>query len=135
MTVTSYLVSMPRLTFRLFAMVMAIFLFAACQPRLAELKSDNAPPFVRHENDAQATSGRIGYLLGSLIGIPVSIICLPVTIPLNSGNKDPQSASSLLAPMHYCGTGLGTVTGILTWLLFGWYTFDEDASAPIKSRQ
>jgi hypothetical protein len=82
---------------------------------------DNAPPFVSHSNMIERSFAQSGYVIGCLIGLPVAIISLPITIPLAQAGKDAQSGLIVLSPIFGLGYGLGTIVGGAVWPIAGWY--------------
>ncbi len=82
-----------------------------------------------------------GAVLGAIAGIPAEIVCLPVTIPLDSkyphlipplGNED-ITASVIFAPafpFSYVGSA---ILGDPFWLAFGWWGLPDDAPVELRS--
>jgi hypothetical protein len=82
---------------------------------------NNGPPFVQHRNVIERSFAQTGYVIGCIVGLPVSIVAAPVTIPIASNSKDAQGGLVVLAPVFGIGYGIGTLFGAITWPFCGWY--------------
>jgi hypothetical protein len=79
---------------------------------------DNGPPFTAHSNVGVRYPARFGAVVGAIIGIPVTIACLPVTVPM-AAVKDENMLP--VVPLLLCTHGGGTIFGAIFWPLFGWW--------------
>jgi hypothetical protein len=111
-----------------------LFLLNGCSS-IPRSEIDNSPPFTSHKNIIERSSAQTGYVLGCVVGIPVSIIALPATRRIASQSTDAQGGLLVFSPMFGLGYGVGTIVGTALWPLCGWYELGvvEDEKSNQKS--
>ncbi len=104
---------------------MTAFIFIAlCGCSAARTTENDAigAPYLDHPNAGVKYPARVGGGLGAIVGIPLVIICLPVTVPvalITDQNMVP------VAPLVGTSFGFATLFGSLTWPFFGWWKYDD----------
>ena len=67
-----------------------------------------------------------GETAGYLVGLPVALICLPITLPISAFNQDSEAAHwAPLAPVIVARDTITTLVGGGPWLIFGWWGVPE----------
>jgi len=68
----------------------------------------------------------VGAATGGIIGVPIGIVLLPITIPLNNWCVPPEEQGwFLLYPWGLCYRAGSVVTGSVPYLFFGWWGVDK----------
>ena len=78
----------------------------------------NGPPFLDHDNAGVQIPARAGAILGAVVGIPVSILLAPITIPYSVAT---DSNLGPITPLYYSILAGGTIFGGIAWPFFGWW--------------
>ena len=95
-----------------------IFALGGCSTTRTTEKDSIGAPYFDHPNAGVRYPARVGGGLGAIIGVPLIIVCLPVTVPIaliNDQNMTP------VAPLVGTSFGFATLFGSLTWPFFGWW--------------
>jgi hypothetical protein len=88
---------------------------------------------VNHPKGEVRYPARVGSAVGSMVGLPVCFVLLPVTVPLAyclyPFDKSRENAERLMwlpvYPMFYCQSAGTMITGGVPYLLFGWWGVDK----------
>jgi len=93
-----------------------------CSEEIDESAADLPPydglPFVSHHNAGVRIPAKTGAAIGGIVGIPVTIVLLPITLPLTAIT---ESNLMPLVPWTYCYCAGGTILGGIAWPFFGWW--------------
>ncbi|MFC1461337.1 hypothetical protein ACFLQR_02320 [Verrucomicrobiota bacterium] len=70
---------------------------------------------------------RVGNVCGSIVGVPVSVVLLPVSYPVTIASGDTgEEGWGVYAPAVFCGD-VGTILfGGVPWLGFGWWGNEQE---------
>lgn len=84
-------------------------------------------PFVDHPNPGVKYPARVGGVVGVILGVPLTLIALPITVPIAIATDSNMVPAAPLVGMY---AGVATVFGAIAWPLFGWWKSTDDGKAP-----
>ena len=96
---------------------------------LALLGASCSPLPLDHPDTRISGPAEVGGIVGIGLGIPLTVIALPVTIPLSRQNPSPDGgeAYTMAAPSLVMGSIVGNAVGSVPWVLFqGWKSRDKE---------
>ena len=79
----------------------------------------------KNPNEGQKISGAIGTGVGGLLGVPLTLITLPVTIPIACFSDGHMKGLVFICPMVYSMCGVSNITGAISWPFLGWWNCDD----------
>lgn len=82
-----------------------------------------------HPDQRISGPAEVGGIVGIGIGVPITILALPVTIPLSHQDDSPDGGGAyiLAAPSLATGTIVGNAVGSIPWVIFqGWKSGDSE---------
>jgi len=88
----------------------------------------NYKSIINHPKAIVRNSRKIGFVVSSIIGVPIAIIALPITGIMYAKTRKKRSYSNedgegmiFIMPWAIIGEIVGSITGGIAWLFFGWW--------------
>ena len=103
-------------------MITITFLMLSCSATRVVNDDKIGAPFDEHPYPAVRYPAHAGKIIGAIIGVPLTIVALPITIPVAVATD--QNATPL-APSFGSYLGFSTVFGAISWPLFGWWKIHD----------
>ena len=110
-----------------------LMLFSGCSTATVKTSPHESyslgPPFVDHPNEAERKIAGTGAVLGFVAVIPITIVALPITVPIAANINQTEKSYAWILGVNYgafiCG---GTIFGSVAWPFCGWW----DTTGKIK---
>jgi hypothetical protein len=82
---------------------------------------------LNHPDPKVAVPAECAGIVGMVAGIPLSIVALPVTMPLAAMNDSPDGGDAYIMAAPSLGLGylVGNTVGFVPWLIWGWWGNDK----------
>lgn len=107
---------------RVIILIMALVM-CSCSASRTSSKDETGAPFVDHPNPGVKYPARFGGVVGVILGVPLTLIALPITVPIAIATDSNMAPAAPLVGMY---AGVATVFGAITWPLFGWWKSTND---------
>lgn len=106
---------------RILLVTLTLFMWS-CSATRVDNDDKIGAPFDEHPNAAVRYPAHVGGIIGAIIGVPLTIVALPITVPVAAATD--QNATPLV-PLLGSYLGFSTVFGAISWPLFGWWKIQD----------
>ena len=83
--------------------------------------STTSQGLLEHPKAVVRYPAKAGEVVGVVVGVPVAIVCLPISLIVGSMGTDEERNWAPLYPLALTANIMTTVVGGPSWLLFGWW--------------
>jgi Aspartic acid proteinase inhibitor len=83
--------------------------------------STTSQSLLEHPKAVVRYPAKAGEVVGEVVGVPVAIVCLPISLIVGSMGTDEERNWAPLYPLSLTANIMTTLVGGPSWLLFGWW--------------